>query len=218
MKSIGNIFPIYDTYQYQSFYITQKATSMQTLFRGIVLLITLTCTFLQTTFAQQQKGTYINASIGLGITTPNENVDVYGNGIYIQGEYVWAPKKWFSLRPYVGYINTSTDEDGLSENLIGARASTNAFFAGGKTKLSIPIPWVAPYIEIGLGASVGSFETVTPTINEKENGVTLHIPFSFGLALGRHNNVDVGLAYYFYPMLEQFNGAFAVGISFPLNR
>ncbi|GAA0713391.1 hypothetical protein GCM10009430_05110 [Aquimarina litoralis] len=174
--------------------------------------------FIQTVFSQQQTGTYINASIGLGITTPNEDVDVFGNGIYIQAEYVWAPKRWFSLRPYAGYINTSTDEDGLSGNLVGARASTKAFFVGGKTKVAIPIPWVAPYVELGLGASIGSFETVTPLINEKESGVTLHIPFSLGLALGRNNNFDVGLSYYFYPSLEQFNGAFAIGVSFPINR
>ncbi len=189
---------------------------MQTLLRYTILVIILKLMFLQSTMAQQQKGRYINASIGLGITAPIENVDVSGNGIYIQAEYVWAPKKWFSLRPYAGYINTSTDKDGLSGNLAGAKASTKAFFVGGKTKLAIPFPWVAPYVELGLGASVGSFETITPLINEKKNGVTLHIPFSFGLALGRNNNIDVGLLYYFYPSLEQFNGAFALGLSYPL--
>jgi len=154
----------------------------------------------------------------LGITTPLEDVDVFGTGIFIQGEYVWAPKKWFSLRPYAGYINTSTDDDDLPTGLMGARASTKAFFIGGKTKLSIPIPWVAPYIELGLGASAGSFETITPLINEKKNGVTLHIPFSFGLAVGRHNNFDIGFAYHIYPFLEQLSGAAAIGVSIPLNR
>ncbi|WP_219010262.1 outer membrane beta-barrel protein [Aquimarina litoralis] len=191
---------------------------MQTITRYVVIVITLTLIFLQSAFSQQQKGTFINASIGLGITTPYDNVDVYGDGIFIQAEYVWAPKRWFSLRPYVGYINTATDEDSLSESFINARASTKAFFLGGKTKLAIPIPWVAPYVELGLGASVGSFETVTPFVNEKESGLTLHVPFSFGLALGRNNNVDVGLSYYFYPLLEQFSGAFAVGVSFPIHR
>jgi len=191
---------------------------MQTLFRYIVLFIILTLTFLNTTLAQSKKGTYINASIGLGITAPTENVDVFGSGIFIQGEYVWAPKTWFSLRPYAGYINTSTDRDNLTNELSGARASTKAFFVGGKTKLSIPIPYVAPYIEIGLGASIGSFETVTPFVNQKKSGVSVHIPFSFGLAVGRHNNVDVGFAYYFYPSLEQYHGALAVGVSFPLNK
>ena len=191
---------------------------MQTLLKYTIVVIICTLTFLQTAIAQQQKGTYIDASIGLGLTSPYENVDVSGDGFYIQAEYVWAPKRWFSLRPYVGYINTSTDEDDLPESLVGARVSTKAFFIGGKTKLAIPIPWAAPYLELGLGASVGSFETVTPLINEKESGVTLHIPFSFGIALGRNNNVDLGFAYYFYPFLEQFSGAAAVGVTIPLDR
>jgi len=43
-----------------------------------------------------------------------------------------------------------------------------------------------------------------------------HIPFSFGLELGRNNNVDLGFAYYFQPNIEQFAGAFALGITIPL--
>lgn len=49
-------------------------------------------------------------------------------------------------------------------------------------------------------------------------GIIYQIPFSFGLELGRNNNVDLGFAYYFQPSVEQLAGAFAVGITFPLKN
>ena len=44
----------------------------------------------------------------------------------------------------------------------------------------------------------------------------MHVPFSIGLALGRNHNFDVGFTYYIHDAAKQFNGAFAVGYSFPL--
>ena len=44
------------------------------------------------------------------------------------------------------------------------------------------------------------------------------MPFAFGLELGKNNNVDLGFAYYFQPSVEQLAGAFAVGITFPLDN
>ncbi|NMH88866.1 hypothetical protein [Flavivirga algicola] len=45
----------------------------------------------------------------------------------------------------------------------------------------------------------------------------IHIPFSLGVAVGRNHNIELALAYHAYPSVEQFNGAFAFGLSFPLN-
>ena len=63
---------------------------------------------------------------------------------------------------------------------------------------------------------MGSFKTITPESNIKKSGVLMHVPFSIGQALGRNHNFDVGFTYYIHDAAKQFNGAFAVGYSFPL--
>ena len=89
---------------------------------------------------------------------------------------------------------------------------------GGKTRIRIPIPWVAPYVEIGMGASIGKYRTQTAVDDIDKSGIIHHIPISFGVELGKNNNVDLGLAYYFQPSVEQYVGALAVGITFPMNN
>ena len=98
------------------------------------------------------------------------------------------------------------------------KAESKAFLLGGKARLRAPIPWVAPYIEIGIGTSIGKFETITAFDNIDKSGIIYHIPFSFGLELGKNNNLDLGFAYYFQPSVEQYAGAFSVGVTFPLNN
>lgn len=44
------------------------------------------------------------------------------------------------------------------------------------------------------------------------------MPFSLGLELGKNNNVDLAFTYYFQPSVEQYVGAFAVGLKFPLKN
>ena len=51
--------------------------------------------------------------VGLGITAPSENIDVFGQGFYLQGEYVYEISKWVDLRPYAGLILTKTVEPDL---------------------------------------------------------------------------------------------------------
>jgi hypothetical protein len=89
---------------------------------------------------------------------------------------------------------------------------------GGKTRLRVPVRWVAPYIESGIGGSIGKFETVTAYTNINKSGFVYHIPFSVGLELGRNNDVDLSFSYYFQPTVEQLAGAFALGISIPLKK
>ena len=167
--------------------------------------------------AQPQKGKFIDAAIGLGISAPYDNIDIGGSGFYAQGEYVFGLKKWFGFRPYAGFIITSPSESITNQNLTQYEVTSKAFLLGGKIRVAAPIPWVAPYIEIGLGASIGSFVTYTPETNKKKNGLLMHIPYTIGLALGRNNNVEVAFTYYDHPSVEQFSGAAAIGLSFPLN-
>jgi hypothetical protein len=91
--------------------------------------------------------------------------------------------------------------------------TANAFMLGVKIRLIAPIP----YFEIGFGMSVGSFKTITPLTTIEKRGFLYHIPFSIGVELGKNHNVNVELTYYDHPTADQFSGAFAIGLSIPLD-
>jgi len=186
---------------------------MSSKIRFSIALLLFAVLFSNLSNAQPQKGKSIKASIGLGLSAPYDDVDLSGSGFYAQGEYVIGITRWFGVRPYAGIIFTSADKN---ENLPGYKVTSDAFLFGGKARVIAPIPYVAPYFELGVGGSIGSFETYTPFTNIKKNGFLMHIPFSLGLALGRQHSVELEFTYYFHPEVEQFSGAAAIGLSFPL--
>lgn len=182
----------------------------------ILILIVLTSNLVEAQFIKEKS---INAQIGYGLSAPNNSVDeVVDDGFFAQGELVLKVKSWIEFRPYAGFILTSSNGKDLNDNPTDEKAESKAFLLGGKVRVRAPIPWVAPYIEIGIGTSIGKFETLTAFDNIDKSGIIYHIPLSFGLELGKNNNIDLGFAYYFQPSVEQYAGAFAVGITFPLNN
>lgn len=185
------------------------------------LLSTILLVAFHTTFAQQNdvsiKKQAIKAAIGVGGSAPIDDVETFSNGFSAQAEYIYQVNSWLDIRPYAGVIFANTDEKDNEPNEMGFKSDFNAFMIGGKVRLRAPIPWVAPYIEIGAGTSAGEFETITSTINIKENGLLFHIPISAGLQLGPKHNIDLGLTYFVHPGAEQVSGAAVIGVSFPLN-
>ena len=121
--------------------------------------------------------------------------------------------KWFSVRPYAGIILTSENESENQQNPLNYKVTSKAFLLGGKARICAPIPYIAPYLETGLGISIGSFETYTPSTNISKSGLIMHIPFSIGLALGKKHKVDIAFTYYYHPSVKQFSGAAAFGAS-----
>ena len=184
--------------------------------QSIFLIILFTIIFSNLLKAQPQKGKFINVAIGLGISAPYDESDISGSGFYAQGEYVIGLSKWFGLRPYAGVVLASQVEIDGEKYQTDYKVTSNAFLFGGKARVLAPIPYIAPYFEIGIGASIGSFQTYIPQTNISKNGLLMHIPFSIGLALGRKNNFDVGFTYYFHPDAQQFSGAAAIGFIFPV--
>lgn len=168
-----------------------------------------------TAYAQPQEGEFINASIGIGLCSSYDEAEALGEGFYAQAEYVISLNRWFGVRPYAGFVIAS-GESGEQE-LERWNIKSNAALLGAKVRLAAPIPYVAPFIETGVGLSVGSFVTNTAYTNIKKNGALLHIPLSFGLAIGRKHNYEVKFTYYYHNSAEQFSGAAAVGFSFPIN-
>lgn len=185
--------------------------------KKVFLLVFCVVLFPSITKAQPNKGEFINVAVGLGITAPNDNAAQSGTGFYAQGEYVLGLKKWFGIRPYAGVIFTSaskTDDQGKPTMY---KVSSNAFMLGGKFRILAPIPYFAPYLETGVGLSIGSFETYTPKTDIKRSGFITHIPFSVGVALGKKHKIDLAFTYYFQPSVEQFSGATAIGYTFPID-
>jgi len=192
---------------------------MTSTLRNFFLIIIFTLFFSNLTKAQT-TGEFIKASIGFGSSTSDyeeENPEIIdGFGFYTQGEYVIGLTKWFSVRPYAGVILTSADED-IKKNPEGYKVETKAFLLGGKVRLCAPIPWIAPFVETGIGMSIGSFETFTQDVNKKKSGALVHIPISLGLAVGPKNNIEIAVSFYLHPSAEQSSGAFAAGFTFPLD-
>ena len=181
----------------------------------ILLLIVLTSNLAEAQFIKEKS---INAQIGYGVSVPFNSVDeIADSGLFLQGELVLKVASWFELRPYAGFISTSSSGKDINDKPTNERAESKAILLGGKARVRAPIPWIAPYFEIGIGTSIGKFETFTVIDNIDKGGIIYHIPLSLGLELGKNNNVDLAFSYYFQPSVKQFVGAFAVGITFPLN-
>ena len=180
----------------------------------ILLIIMLTSSLAEAQFIKEKS---INAQIGLGLSAPNNSTDeIVDDGLFVQGDFVLKVASWVEIRPYAAFIWTNSNGKDLNDNATDEKAESKAFLLGGKARVRAPIPWVAPYVEIGIGTSIGKFVTFTAFDNIDKSGIIYHVPFSFGLELGRNNNVDLGFAYYFQPSVEQYAGAFAVGLTFPL--
>lgn len=197
---------------------------MTSLFRKIFIVITF-ITFSSNQAKAQTTGNYIKASIGYGSSSSyyieeygsQDELDVMGGGLYLQGEYIMGIKSWYSVRAYAGAIFESVDKNQNVQNQPFYKVTTNAFLMGGKARICAPIPWVAPFIEGGIGASIGKFETITPNVDYNKSTVLLHIPFSIGLAIGKRNSLEIAISGYFHPTAKQSTGIFAVGYTIPVN-
>ncbi|WP_318308274.1 hypothetical protein [Flagellimonas crocea] len=182
----------------------------------LILILVLTTNWVGAQFIKEKA---INAQIGYGLTIPTNSINnIADDGFFAQGEFILKAASWVEFRPYAGIILTSSNGKDLNGDPTTEKAESKAFLLGGKTRIKAPIPWVAPYAEIGIGTSIGKFRTNTFFDDIEKSGIIYHIPFSVGLELGRNNNVDLGLSYFYQPSVEQFAGAFAVGLAFPLNN
>lgn len=182
----------------------------------ILFIILMTSNLAEAQFIKEKS---ITAQIGYGITFPYNSIDdVASGGFFMQGEYVLKVYSWLDLKPYSGFVITNSDGKDLDNNPTSEFAETTAFMFGGKIRLRAPIPYVAPYIEFGFGASLGRFETFTAFTDVNHSGFTYHIPIAFGLELGKNHSVDLGFAYYAQPNVDQVVGVLVLGIAIPLKK
>jgi hypothetical protein len=162
---------------------------------------------------------FLHVSAGLGITAPLDealdDTDADGTGGFGEVEYVYRQVEWATPRAYAGVLLTGANSDCLLEP---CDVTAKIGFLGVKGRLLAPIPYVAPFFELGLGASIGVMTTRAGGIVDIEHsGVMYHIPFTLGLALGPHHEFELSFQYLFHPEQRQFGGAVAIGIGFPLD-
>lgn len=172
---------------------------------------------LQLSNAQFIKEKSISAQIGFVASMPfNSAEDPSNTGLFTQGELILKLASWVELRPYAGLVLTGSQGYDFDGNASSEKAETKALMLGGKARIRAPIPWFAPYIELGAGTSIGKFDTYTVFTDVEKRGIIPHLPISFGVEFGKRNNVDIGLAFYSQPTVEQIVGIFAFGLSFPI--
>jgi hypothetical protein len=61
---------------------------MSSTFRNFFAIVLFTIIFPNLAKAQPRTGEFINASIGLGYSLPDDESNITGSGFYAQGEYV----------------------------------------------------------------------------------------------------------------------------------
>lgn len=169
--------------------------------------------------AQPREDHAIDITGGYGLSFPYDDSDESGNGLIGGAEYGFASSAWAGLRAYGTLIWTwPADRDDACDLLEPpCRVTANALMLGAKGRFAIPIPYVAPFIELGLGATLGSLRTQTQYRQKEIDGISLHIPLTLGFAIGPEHDVDIAMVFYFHPAAKQANGGYSLGLSIPLD-
>ncbi len=141
--------------------------------------------------------------------------DIYGSGVLFKGEYGLFFSRNLETRFYAGGVFTSAKKNTGGGVYSDANVSSSLGFVGAKIHVAIPIPQIAPFIEVGIGGSIGSLTTnISDLYNEENSGAILHIPFSLGLAFGERRQIEVTFSYLFYPSYDHIDGGVALGVHF----
>jgi hypothetical protein len=152
------------------------------------------------------------------VSIANEEINGSGSGVMAQAEYVYAKKVWVTPRAYSGLLFTTPDDD-CDSGVTPCDVASKIWFLGGKVRLLAPIPYVAPFFELGVGASIGSLSTqVGDLVNVEHYGAAYHVPFALGIAFGEHRDFELSFHYLFHPQQYQFSGAIAFGVGFALSE
>jgi hypothetical protein len=167
---------------------------------------------------------HVGGLLGLAVTSdlnadPDEETIPGGTGLMLEARYSWEPRQvwgvsWFGLGGAVGMHRVTTDEEDC--DIRNCEVSTRIGYLSGRARVTAPIPWIAPFLETGLGLSFGQLVTQTRWSDENIRGVRAHVPIAFGLELGPRHSVELGFYTLVHPGRAQLNMAAAFGLSFPL--
>jgi len=146
-----------------------------------------------------------------------QDVDGRGAGAYAKVEFVFRPAHWFTPRLYAGTMLAPADEGSCGTGVDPCDISAKIGFFGGKFRLMAPIPYVGPFIELGIGGSVGRITTRSgQQVDATTKGLMYHVPVAFGLAIGERHQVDIVAQVLAHPEQKAVCSALALGVTLDL--
>jgi len=154
---------------------------------------------------------WVGGDLGYGISSPYDDSATLGTGVLAMGQYAYRASSWVEPRGYAGLLLTFPDDEACLPTTAECEVTSKIGFLGAKGRFTIPIPYIAPFIELGVGLSLGVLKTKTESTDEYTAGAAVHIPFTLGLALGEHHEYEVEFLYLFHPNERQAGGGIGVG-------
>lgn len=148
---------------------------LSTLGLGLLLILA------PTQLTAQWVGDY-QASGGLGVSfSPDREGAGVGGSLIVEravGSAVWG-----GGRVYAGGFFSNASPDRCPAGIDPCSVSSQIAVVGAKARLLVPIPYVGPFLELGVGLSAGSLENRIgahggyAALDETHSGVMVHIPF-----------------------------------------
>ena len=160
--------------------------------------------------------------LGFGLSMGGEvrdenDEDPYGRGLYLEVDRVWRSNRAIQPTAYAGAVFTAPFSGSCTHPDDSCNVSASTLFGGGKVRLMLPIPFVGPFLEAGVGMSVGRITTMTGRSDDRQDsGLMLHVPVALGLAMGPDHAYTLVFSYLAYPGKSHVDGAMAVGFDIPL--
>lgn len=168
-----------------------------------------------------QEGHDVQISGGLAFSYAHDGRlrNGHGRGGAVSLEYIENWTRWVSGRLYGGLFLSGSNRGSCSAGVEPCSVSSQIGVAGGKGRLLIPIPYVAPFLELGAGVSAGSIETrmggrgFRQPLDEDRSGFFFHRQGSLGLAFGARHQHDLSFDFFFHRPWH-VAATFALGIGF----
>ena len=134
---------------------------------------------------------------GFGYVAAEGDLPGIGTGGLGELQYSLPSLDW--LRFYAGGIWATRNRRSCGDD-IKCDVSASLFFTGAKLRMTAPIPYARPFVDIGLGLSAGTLTVQSgPSHNNHTSGIMLHVPIAFGVQFGRQFVIDVGGLFMAHP-------------------
>lgn len=173
----------------------------------------------------QERGHALEPSIAVAGTLPTSDdveSEISGDGWLARLEYSLGATSYLAWKPYAGLLMTWNSDDREDADprckraVVECEATTQAVLLGSKVRLALPIPWFAPFAEIGLGFSLGYSRTETLQGRRHVNAA-VNFPFALGVALGPAHSVELSLPIYQLGGAKQLAIGFSLGFRIPID-
>ena len=153
---------------------------------------------------------------GFGFSSYEHRPRATSAGFYAEADYVVRITDWFHPKAYAGLLLTGANENSCN-GIQPCSVSNRIGFGGVKARFIAPFDYVRPYVEAGGGLSIGTIRTQIGEYNDSPNHHLFgHIAISAGLAVGPHQEVDLGFNFLLHPSRDQSAGGITLGIRIPL--